>query len=196
MTRAVFLDRDGVINELVCHPELDITGAPFQASEYKLIPGVVETINSLHRSGYIVIVISNQPDVAKGRMTLDAFKIIREKMKAELAEAGAFIDGEYYCMHHPQAVLAQYKVICDCRKPKPGLLLRAAREHDIDMQRSLFVGDNFSDVEAGKGAGCRTILIGKMKHEICDLMDKRNTMPNIVSTNLTEAVQHLLKTGV
>jgi D-glycero-D-manno-heptose 1,7-bisphosphate phosphatase len=196
MARAVFLDRDGVVNELFYHQELEIRGAPFTVNQFKLISGVPEAINLLHRSGYLVVLISNQPDTAKGRVTLDSFEKIRLKMKAELAKAGAYLDGEYYCMHHPEAVVEQFKVICDCRKPKSGLLLRAARELDVDMPQSWFVGDNLSDVEAGKGTGCRTVLIGKMKCELCDLMDNRNVMPDSKSTSLTDAVQHILKTRI
>jgi D-glycero-D-manno-heptose 1,7-bisphosphate phosphatase len=194
MARAVFLDRDGVVNELVYHQEQEIIDSPFTVNQLKVISGVPEAINVLHQAGYLVILISNQPGIAKGRMTLDSFEKIRLKMKAELAEAGAYLDGEYYCMHHPEAVVEQFKVICDCRKPKSGLLLRAAREHDVDMPQSWFVGDNLSDVEAGKGAGCQTILIGKMKCELCNLMDDLKVRPDSISVNLPEAVRHILKT--
>jgi len=194
MTRAVFLDRDGVINELVYHPELDISGAPFQASEFRLISGAAEAIHLLNRAGYLVVVISNQPDVAKGRMTLDAFEEIRRKLKEELAEAGAYLDAEYYCMHHPQAVVEQFKVTCDCRKPKPGLLLRAAREHDIDISQSWFVGDNVSDIEAGKGAGCRTVLIDKMKSNHNISLDDSFIKPKRVSADLREAIDLISET--
>lgn len=192
MARAVFLDRDGIINELVFHSELNITGAPFLPFEFKLISGVAEAIQILHRSGYLVVVISNQPDVAKGRMTMDSFEEIRRKLKEELEGAGAFLDAEYYCMHHPQAAIEQFKVNCNCRKPKPGLLLKAAKDHNIDMSQSWFVGDNLSDIEAGKSAGCQTILVDKMKNDpITSLPDNGVTRLNLVSTDLREAIHHI-----
>jgi D,D-heptose 1,7-bisphosphate phosphatase len=196
MTRAVFLDRDGVINELVYHPELDVSGPPFQASDYKLMSGAAEAIHLLNLTGFLAIVISNQPDVAKGRMTLDAFEEIRRKLKEILAEASAFLDAEYYCMHHPKAVIERYKVDCDCRKPKPGMLLRAAREHSIDMSQSWFVGDNMSDIKAGKDAGCRTVLIDKTKSNSSISSDDSFLRPNMVSTDLKEAVCLIIKNNL
>lgn len=136
MVRTVFLDRDGVVNELYYHQELGVRCAPFTVNQFKLLPRVPEAINSLHRSGYLVILISNQPDIGLGYMTLDDFEKIKQKMNKELIKAGAYLDGEYYCMHHPEAVIEKYKVTCDCRKPNPGLLLRAAREHNVDMPYS------------------------------------------------------------
>jgi histidinol phosphatase-like enzyme len=115
-------------------------------------------------------------------------------LKEELAEADAFLDAEYYCMHHPQAMIEQFKVTCDCRKPKPGLLLRAGREHDIDMSQSWFVGDNVSDVEAGKGAGCRTLLIGKMKSDTNISLDDSVIEPNRISAGLREAIDLISET--
>lgn len=192
MARAVFLDRDGVVNELVYHQEQEIIDSPFTVSQFKIISGVSEAINLLHQSGYLVILVSNQPGIAKGQMTANTFEKIKQKMKRELAKTGTSLNGEYYCLHHPDAVVAQLKVNCDCRKPKPGLVLRAAGEHHIDLSQSWFVGDNLSDVEAGKSAGCRTILIGRMKCDLCNLMDDRNVRPDRISANLTETVQYLL----
>ena len=193
MARAVFLDRDGVVNELYYQQELEIRGTPFNVNQFKLISGVPEAINSLHQSGYLVILISNQPDVAKGNMTLDAFEKIKQKMNAELAEAGAYLDGEYYCMHHPEAKVTKYRVDCDCRKPKSGMLLKATRDLNIDLHESWMVGDNLSDIQAGKDAGCRTVLISKKKCELCSLMDERKIKPDNISSDLTEAVNAILK---
>jgi histidinol-phosphate phosphatase family protein len=159
LAKAIFLDRDGVINELCYSAELRLKCAPFLPANFRLKPGVAEAINKIHRYGLLAIVISNQPDVGLGFMTLKNFTAIREKMNAELKQAGAFLDYEYYCMHHPEAVLPQYKESCNCHKPKPGLLLSAAKEHDIDLAASWFVGDNLTDVEAGQSAGCHTVLL-------------------------------------
>ena len=165
MNRAVFLDRDGVINELVYHQEQEVIDSPFTPGQFKLIPGVTEALKTLHDDGYLTILVSNQPGIAKGHMTEKNFELIRQKMNSELSGDGAELDGEYYCLHHPEAVVEKYRVQCDCRKPLPGLLFKAAREKDIDLKESWLIGDNLSDIQAGKAAGCRTILIGTMKCE-------------------------------
>jgi len=196
MNRAVFLDRDGVVNKLCHHRELKIKCAPFTANEFKMVPGVPEAVNLIHQSGYHCILISNQPDVGLGLMASDDFEDIKLKMRADLARSSAYLDGEYYCMHHPDAVINEYKRICDCRKPKPGLLLRAALDHHIDLLNSWFVGDYLSDVEAGKGAGCRTILIGKKKSESSYLARNGMFVPDKMCSNLTSAVQYILKWSI
>ena len=195
MNRAVFLDRDGVVNELRYHPDLKIKCAPFTASKFKMINGVPEAINLIHRFGYLCILISNQPDIGLGMMTVEDFEEIKLKMKTELAKAGAYMDGEYYCMHHPAAMIEEYKSNCDCRKPKPGLLLRASGEHNIDMANSWFIGDYLTDVAAGKNADCHTILISKRKPEIHDSAGEDDVKPDIICSDLTEAVQYILKAG-
>ena len=110
-------------------------------------------------------------------------------MNSEFIGDGAELDGEYYCLHHPEAVVEKYRIVCNCHKPLPGLLLRAAREKDIDLKQSWLIGDNLSDIQAGKAAGCRTILIGTMKCELCGLMNEKNIFPDKIFGNITEAVQ-------
>jgi len=191
MNRAVFLDRDGVINELIYYREHGIIDSPFAPEQFKLLPGVGEAINELHTMGYKVIVTSNQPGVAKGHFSEETLKRISQKMKRQLSQEEAFLDGEYYCFHHPEAKLASLRVNCDCRKPKPGLLLQAARELNIDLPQSWMVGDGLTDIQAGKAAGCKTVLIGRMKCELCHLMDDMNARPDFIATNLPEAVQKI-----
>ena len=193
--KAVFLDRDGVINELVYHPEQGIIDSPFTAAQFKLLPGVGEAINRLHETGYKVVLVSNQPGIAKEHMSEATFDRIREKMKAELARKGSFLDGEYYCFHHPEAKVERLEANCECRKPKPGSLLQAAKEMGVELSQSWMIGDGLSDIKAGKSAGTRTILIGKMKCELCHLMDEENARPDSITTNLTEAVQSILSEG-
>ena len=193
MNCAVFLDRDGVINELVYHQEQEVIDSPFTPGQFKLIPGVTEALKTLHNNGYLNILVSNQPGVAKRHMTAKNFELIRKKMNSELNKGGASLDGEYYCMHHPEAVVERYCIKCDCRKPLPGLLLRAAQEKNIDLKQSWLIGDNLSDIQAGKAAGCRTILIGTMKCELCRLLKEKNTIPDYIISNLAEAVwEHIL----
>ena len=193
--KAVFLDRDGVINELVYHLEPGIIDSPFTVEQFRLLPGVGEVIKKLRETDYKVVLVSNQPGIAKGNLSKGTFEAIRKKMKEELAREGAFLDGEYYCLHHPEAKVEELKANCGCRKPKAGLLLQAAKEMDINLSQSWMVGDGLTDVKAGKRAGCRTILLGRMKCELCHLMDKEDARPEAVVPNLKGAVQVILKQG-
>lgn len=193
MDRAVFFDRDGVLNELVYHQEQEIIDSPFTPGQFKLIPGVTEALKKLHDAGYLTILVSNQPGIAKGHMTTRNFELIRQRMNSELIVDGAELDGEYYCLHHPDAVIKQYRLQCDCRKPLPGLLFKAAMEKDIDLKESWLIGDNLSDIQAGKAAGCKTILIGTMKCELCRLMTEKNVFPAKIAGNIGDAVRnHIL----
>ncbi|MCL0041185.1 HAD family hydrolase [Dehalococcoidia bacterium] len=187
--KAVFLDRDGVVNELIYHQEQGIIDSPFTVEQFRLLPGVGEAIKKLREMGYKVILASNQPGIAKGHMTRETFEKIRLKMKGELAKEGALLDGEYYCFHHPEALN------CECRKPKPGLLLKAAKDMDIDLSGSWMVGDGLTDVKAGKDAGCRTILLGRMKCQLCQLMDEQGARPEAITSDLKEAARFILKQG-
>jgi len=187
--KAVFLDRDGVINELIYYPEHGIMDSPFTAEQFRLRPGVGQVINKFHEMGYKVIVVSNQPGIAKGYITEEDFKKINLKMKRELTKEGTTTEGEYYCFHHPQAKIKKYRVNCDCRKPKPGMLLQAAEDLDVDLSQSWMVGDGLTDVQAGKKAGCRTILMGRMKCELCPLMDENDARPDAVCSDILEATK-------
>jgi len=187
--KAIFLDRDGVINELIYYQEQGIIDSPFTVQQFRLLPGVGEAIKRLCKTDYKVILASNQPGIAKGHMSEETFEGIRRKMKEALAEGGAFLDGEYYCFHHPEAKIKNLEANCECRKPNPGLLLKAAREMDIDLSQSWMIGDGLMDVQAGKGAGCRTILLGRMKCELCHRMDAEDARPDAIASNLNEAVQ-------
>ena len=193
--KAVFLDRDGVINELIYYQEQGIVDSPFTAEQFRLLPGVGEAIRKLNEADYKVILASNQPGIAKGSMSEENFQKIRQKMTQELAEAGAFLDGEYYCFHHPEAKVERLRANCGCRKPEPGLLLQAAKDMGIDLSKSWMIGDGLTDVKAGKRAGTRTILRGRMKCELCHLMDEEDARPDAISPNLEEAVQFILTQG-
>jgi len=188
MYSGVFLDRDGVINELIYYPEHGTVDSPFTVEQFRLIPGVCEAINKFHELGFKVIIVSNQPGMAKGYLSEETFGKIRERMKGELTKGGAFLDGEYYCFHHPEAKVERLKTNCGCRKPKPGLLLQAAEDLDVDLSQSWMIGDGLTDVQAGRSAGCQTILLGKMKCELCHLMDEQDARPDFIAANLLEAV--------
>jgi D-glycero-D-manno-heptose 1,7-bisphosphate phosphatase len=185
--RAVFLDRDGVINEIIYHKEMGIVDSPFTVEQFKLLPEVGKAINRFHSQGFKVILVSNQPGIAKDHFDMDVFEKIKEKMKNELTKTGAILDYEYYCLHHPDAKIEKYKKICDCRKPKPGMILKSAKDHDIDTNKSWMIGDGVNDIQAGNAAGCKTILIGRMKCDLCKILEDVGVKPDFIATNLFKA---------
>jgi D-glycero-D-manno-heptose 1,7-bisphosphate phosphatase len=155
--KAIFLDRDGTINKYV--------GFLRKIDEFELVPGAAEAIKLINESGYLAIVVTNQPVIARGEVTTSRLREIHNKMETMLGAEGAYIDALYYCPHHPdkgfQGEVIELKIDCDCRKPKPGLLFRAAQDFNIDLDNSWMIGDGKNDVGAGKAAGCRTVLIGE-----------------------------------
>jgi D-glycero-D-manno-heptose 1,7-bisphosphate phosphatase len=187
MSRAVFLDRDGVINEIVYFPDMGMPDSPLNPRQFKLLPGVAEAIRIFNSLGLKVIVASNQPAIAKGKMTPELFEQIRIKMRTALEKKGARIDGEYYCLHHPQAKLVEYKVNCNCRKPKPGLILRASEDFGLELTQCYAIGDSLTDVEAGKAVGCMTFLIGNSKCDLCKLLEEKNVKPDYIVPSLLHA---------
>lgn len=153
--KAVFLDRDGTINKYV--------GFLRDIDQFELIDGVAEAIKEINRSGYLAIVVTNQPVIARGEVTLEELDEIHKKLETQLGLEGAYIDALYYCPHHPhkgyEGEVPELKIDCDCRKPKPGMLLQAAKDFNIDLKQSYMIGDGESDVKAGITAGCKAILI-------------------------------------
>ena len=154
--KAVFLDRDGTINKYV--------GFLRDIDDFELLPGVAEAVKLINASGYLAIVVTNQPVIARGEVTVPQLQEIHNKMETLLGAEGAYLDAIYYCPHHPhkgyEGEVPELKIDCDCRKPKPGMLLKAAEEFNIDLSRSWMIGDGENDIKAGKAAGCRTVLIG------------------------------------
>lgn len=149
--KAIFLDRDGTINKYV--------GFLTKPEEFDLLPGVAEAIRQINHSGYLCIIVSNQPVIARGDCTFEQLQEIHDKMETLLGQEGAFVDAIYYCPHHPdkgfEGERPAYKIDCNCRKPKPGLLLQAAKDWNIDLSQSYMIGDSERDVEAGNAAGCK-----------------------------------------
>ncbi len=151
------MDRDGVLNAHVyIGGELD---SPLSVAQVKLLPRVGQAICLLNDAGLAVVVVSNQPVVAKAKTTHAELTRITETITDQIGEAGGVLDGIYYCLHHPDAVVEDLHGVCDCRKPAPGLLLQAARDLDLDLSQSFMVGDRMSDIQAGYAAGCTTVLV-------------------------------------
>lgn len=155
--KAIFLDRDGTINKYV--------GFLRNIDEFELLSEVSEAIRMINTSGYLAIVVTNQPVIARGEVTFEELDNIHCKMETLLGKDGAYIDGLYFCPHHPhkgyEGEIPELKIDCDCRKPKPGMLLKAAEELNIDLKASYMIGDSDSDVQAGEAAGCTSIKINE-----------------------------------
>lgn len=153
--KAIFLDRDGTINKYV--------GFLRKIDEMELLPGVPEAIKEINKSGYLAIVVTNQPVIARGEVSFSELENIHNKMETLLGKEGAYIEGIYFCPHHPhkgyEGEVVELKIDCNCRKPKPGLLLKAAEDFNIDLEKSYMIGDSDSDVQAGEAAGCKSIKI-------------------------------------
>jgi D,D-heptose 1,7-bisphosphate phosphatase len=187
--RAVFLDRDGVINRYVYNAEFGTVDSPANPEEFTLLPGVVEAIAQFNNMGLLVIVVSNQPGIAKGRFSSALLQAMTRKMEHAVQAGGGKIDGVYYCLHHPQASLAEYRMQCDCRKPAPGLFLQAAAQHDIELKKSYTVGDGVVDILAGQAAGTITVFVSPRKCYVCDELSRRGVEPNYWAEGLVEAAQ-------
>jgi D-glycero-D-manno-heptose 1,7-bisphosphate phosphatase len=193
MNRAVFLDRDGVINQIVYHADIGVLDTPFHPSQFKLLPGVEKALRKINRLGFKTIIVSNQPGVAKKHMRLENFYRIDLKMRKELAKKKVFLDAVYYCLHHPQGGDKRFKKNCSCRKPKSGLILKAAKEQEIDLENSYMIGDSLTDIQAGEKAGCTTFLLGNRKCDLCKFMEEKNARPDFIVKNLYQAVKFIEK---
>lgn len=177
--KAIFLDRDGTINKSV--------GFLTNINDFELEEGAAEAIKKINNSGYLAIVITNQPVIARGEVTLEELDEIHNKMERLLGEQGAYLDAIYYCPHHPDKGFAgeriEYKIICDCRKPKPGMILNASKDYNVDLNESYMIGDYKNDVLCGKNAGCKTAIIDK------DL--KNDYDANIVGKSLLDCINQI-----
>lgn len=188
-TAAVFLDRDGALIREDDYPLL-------RPEQVKLLPGAAAAVRRLNNAGLAAVVVSNQAIVARGLITLEGLEAVNSRMAQLLAaEAGARLEGLYCCPHHPNPPEASrveaYCIQCDCRKPAPGLLLRAARELELDLGRSVMIGDSTRDIVTGQRAGCRTVLLTGVGHRGED--GRFDVGPDWRAANLPEAVDWLLR---
>lgn len=192
MKSAIFFDRDGVINEHVYDKEHGTVDSPLNPSQVRLVYGAHQLIKGVRGMGFVTIICSNQPAVGLGKITLKNFQAVTDKIQSLLKNKGATLDYQYYCMHHPFAKLKKYRVECECRKPKPGLLLKAAKEHNIDPSRSWMIGDGVNDVIAGKVAGCKTILLANIESlENLRIIEQQlgKIKPDFIIKKLPEALE-------
>lgn len=183
--KAIFLDRDGTINEYV--------GFLRKEEDFKLIPGVSEAIKKINNSGYLAIVVTNQPVIARGEVTEEELEEIHKKMETLLGLDGAYIDDIYYCPHHPdkgfEGEIPELKIECDCRKPKTGMLEKAAREHNIDLSSSIMIGDSTLDIKMAENAGMQSILLktGQKGED-----GKYDVSPTLIAEDLNDAINKII----
>lgn len=182
--RAVFLDRDGTINKYV--------GFLRRKEQFELIDGVADAIKRINSLGYLVIVVTNQPVIARGDITVCELNEIHMKMETELGFHGAYLDGVYYCPHHPDrgydGEIDELKIECDCRKPKPGMLIKAAEDFNISLSDSFMIGDSENDIKAGNAAGCKSVLLSGVvedcENNYCGQFDSVSTLADFVDKYL------------
>jgi D-glycero-D-manno-heptose 1,7-bisphosphate phosphatase len=187
--KAVLLDRDGVINNLVYHQDVGVIDAPFTASQFKLFPRVPQAIRLLNDMGLKTAIVSNQPGIAKGHLTREVLKGFESAMLNAINSAGARIDRIYYCLHHPEAQVPELRQACRCRKPEIGMLEQASKDLDVKLDECYIVSDGLPDLQAGTRACCRKIFIGRWKCEICQFIQGDDVRPHLVAKDLWEACQ-------
>ena len=182
--KAIFLDRDGTINKYV--------GFLRKEEDFELIDGVAEAIKKINESGYLAIVITNQPVIARGEVTLQGLEEIHKKMETLLGLEGAYIDDIYYCPHHPdkgfEGEIESLKIKCECRKPNTGLIDKAVVEHNIDLNKSYMIGDTTGDIKLAENAGIKGILLrtGEAGKD-----NKWDVKPDFTADNLKEALKYI-----
>ena len=187
---AVFIDRDGTISEEV--------GYVNHPTRFRLFPYAAEAIRILNDAGWLAIVITNQAGVARGYFSEDVIHKIHDRLETELQNESARLDAIYYCAHHPSVGDPPYRLDCDCRKPKPGLIQQAARDFEIDLAASWMAGDRYSDVELARNAGLQSafVLSGYGRGEWEYQSDKWQERPDLVCENLLEAVKSITNHGL
>lgn len=189
MANAVFMDRDGVLIELVLNPATEEYEPPHSTEEIKFYPYVFECLERIQDAGYDLFLVSNQPDYAKGKTTLEALEKVHKKFNQLLKSHGIYFKEYYYCYHHPWGVIPEYSYECVCRKPKPFFLFKAQEDYNVEPGNSWMIGDRDTDIECGKAGGTKTILIEEPLS-----MDKRGkSMPDYRVKDLREAVEIIIK---
>ena len=183
---AVFLDKDGTL----------VDDVPYNVDPalVRLAAGAANALPRLHQAGYLLVVVSNQSGVARGLFPESALVAVAKRLEELFRECGVPLAGFYYCPHHPNGSVVEFARACACRKPEPGMILRAARRHNIDLSRSWLVGDILDDIEAGRRAGCRTILLQNSGETEWRFDPHR--APDFLADDLAEAAQCIVATWV
>lgn len=186
--RAIFLDRDGTLNEEV--------GYLTDPSQFRIYDFAVEAVRTLNEQGWPVFVITNQSGIARGLFDEAFLQQIHRQMLAALEAGGARIDAIYYCPHHPESEIVEYRRSCECRKPGPGMLQQAAETFDLDLTECFVIGDRYSDVAAAHGVGGRGILLlsGHGTHEVENNGGEWPRQPDHIAANLLRAVEWIIET--
>lgn len=180
---AVFFDRDGTVTNTFIRDNKAY--AATEPKDLELLKDTPNALNRLHASGFLIIIASNQPDIALGEIDEQTREALEAKFEELLDKNGAYVDATYYCHHHPDSINPNYPKECDCRKPKPGMILEAMKRFNIDFENSWVVGDNDKDVNLGKTAGCRTILIKRPYSGECE--------PDFTVDSLSEVVDIIIQ---
>lgn len=185
--RAVFLDRDGTLNEDV--------GYPAHPSQVKIYPSSFEAVKTFNSAGMLAIIITNQSGVGRGFLTEEDLRLIHDKIRASFLEQQARLDAIYYCPHYRLSPIPRYKKDCDCRKPKPGLVLQAAQDFSLDLERSYMIGDKAEDILLAKNVLAAPILVltGSGRETLSNLKD-RGLKPACVVENILEAARWIMET--
>jgi D-glycero-D-manno-heptose 1,7-bisphosphate phosphatase len=184
----VFLDRDGVLNELVVDPNSGLAESPLEVAQVRLIPGAAKAVAQLTQAGYLAVCVSNQPAAAKGMASVTQLLAVHERVTEKLAREGVVLATSRLCMHHERGVVPGLSGPCSCRKPAPGMLLDAAGELGLDLGSSWMVGDTDADIAAGRAAGCRTLLI---RNPASVHKRLQGVSSDLVADSLAEGVQEL-----
>ena len=184
MNRALFLDRDGVVDDLVFYPSHGEWESPRHVRDLRMREEAFDALRTANRNGWLLFLITNQPSFAKGKCPLEDLTAVHARVLEELERAGVRITDSFVCFHHPTSALAGYGA-CECRKPSPFFIVEAARKHDVDLASSWMVGDQDTDVVTGRNAGCRTALL-KYEHS----REKRGgTQPDLICEDLADFVR-------
>jgi D-glycero-D-manno-heptose 1,7-bisphosphate phosphatase len=186
---AVFLDRDGVLTEPVWNPSTAEYESPHRVADVELCPEVMAPLRTLRDRGFELFIVSNQPSYAKGKVNLGELQAIARVVNERFDAAGVHFRDTYYCFHHPDGVVAGYSGACACRKPEPYFVRQAAEQYGLDLSRSWMIGDRDTDVECGKRAGCRTVLINHRHGR----RDQRSSQPDYVVQDLLEAAALIVR---
>jgi D-glycero-D-manno-heptose 1,7-bisphosphate phosphatase len=199
MKRALFVDRDGVLNAMVYDADHGLLDSPRRPEQVRMIPGAGRFLAAARAAGWLTVVVTNQPGIAKGTLTVAELEAVHTELRRQVEAEGAGWDDLYYSPYHPKpgpGGRPEYTRASDCRKPGPGMLLAAAEKHGIDCAASWMIGDGTVDVQAGRAAGCRTILVTDLKiSQIEQFHNMAGAMPDLVVKNLDAAWEAIQRGG-